>query len=197
VILCVSADDPIQDFADFRKELARLKDSLTMGFAGVGNSSHLAWLTLEPHLEGTAVPVPYKGSSELSTALIGQQVRAAFVNTTVAGPLITGGRVRGLAVTSKSRWRQFPDMPTVAELGFPGYENTTWYTFLGPKGIPEQEADMLERDIKWTLEKQHVRDVIYNGGLDLLDTPRKVFHQEMTEEYEKWARVLAEMSKAK
>jgi len=191
-ILSVVADDPIKDFAGFLDEAKRKPGTISVGTAGIGNASHLAGLILERDAGIKMLYVPYGGSSQLQTALLGNQVRASFLNTTIANPLLAAGKIRPLAVTSKTRWRQSPDVPTVAELGFPGYECIAWYGFLGPKGMSKASAERMHQAIKGAFAKERNRRIIEDAGLDIIDVPPKEFGEFLASEYKKWAKVLTD-----
>lgn len=191
-ILCVNESDPIKDFKGFLAELKNKPGQMSIGSAGIGNGSHLAALLLAADVNAKVVQVPYAGSSQLNTALLGGQVRSAFINPTIAAPLINSGKVRGLAVTGLQRWRQFPDLPTVAEMGFPGFESGSWYAYLAPAGTPKKTVDKLSHDIHEVLEREKVKKVIVDAGMDLMNVTPAQFQVQMKTEYDKWAKVLAD-----
>ncbi|WP_322470163.1 tripartite tricarboxylate transporter substrate binding protein [Hydrogenophaga sp. SNF1] len=189
-VVTVLATDTVKDFAGFVEQARTKPGSFTLGTAGVGNASHLAGLLLEQYTGARFLYVPYGGSSQLQVAMLGGQVRGSFLNTTVAQPLIQAGRLRALAVTGKQRWRQLPDVPTVAELGFPDYECIAWYGFLGPKGMQKDQVDQLYRDIHAILHKDANRKIIADQGLDLYDEPPAAFAASQVREFRKWAKVI-------
>jgi len=134
--------------------------------------------------------VPYNGSAPAMTALLSGQVQCSFLNSTVATQQIRAGRLRGLAMTSASRWRELPDLPTIAELGHTGFEVTAWYGYAGPAGMPEPLVTKLHRDISAAMKLPAVRDRIVNAGLDPLDAGPAEFRAIMEAELEKWTRVI-------
>lgn len=111
--------------------------SLSAASSGVGSTNHL---TLEMFKAMTGVDilhVPYKGGGPALIDLISGQVKLFFNAASTILPHVTAGRVRGLAVTSAKRQEQFPDLPTVAEAGVPGFESVSWYGLYGPKKLPQ------------------------------------------------------------
>jgi tripartite-type tricarboxylate transporter receptor subunit TctC len=196
-ILCVLASDPVKDFPGFLAELKAKPGQMTIGSAGIGNASHLASLLLAAAVKASVVQVPYSGSSQLNTALLGGQVRATFMNPTVADPLIKAGNIRALGVAAKERWREYPNVPTIAEMGFPGFEALAWYVYLGPKNVPQKTADRIYKDIHTVLEKAEVRKVILNSGLDLLELSPAAFAKVMKADNDKWAKILRDAGLAK
>lgn len=189
-VLSVLSTDPIRDFAAFLAEAKARPGAFSLGTAGVGNASHLAGLLLEQYSGARFLYVPYGGSSQLQGALIGGQVRGSFVNPTVAQPLIQAGRLRALAVTGKTRWRQLPEVPTMEELGFAGYECIAWYGFVGPKGMAKAQVDRLHDEIHGALARDANRKVIADQGLDLYDESPAAFGASLRAEYDKWAKVI-------
>jgi len=189
-VVSVLASDTVKDFAGFLAEARANPGSFTLGTAGIGNASHLAGLLLEQYTGVRFLYVPYGGSSQLQGAMLGGQVRGSFLNPTVAQPLLQGGQLRALAVTGKQRWHQLPNVPTVAELGFPDYECIAWYGFLGPKGMPEAQVERLYQDIRTAFHKESSRKLIADQGLAPYDEPPAAFAASQAREYQKWAKII-------
>lgn len=111
--------------------------SLSSASSGVGSTNHLT-LEMFKSMTGTDIlHVPYKGGGPALTDLISGQVKMFFNAASTILPHVSAGRVRGLAVTSAKRQEQFPDLPTVAEAGVPGFESVSWYGLYGPKHLPK------------------------------------------------------------
>jgi tripartite-type tricarboxylate transporter receptor subunit TctC len=163
---------------------------MTAGVAGIGNISHLAGVLLEQQAGIKLVTVPFGGSSAAQTALLAGQIKSSFLNSTLATPFIRDGSLRGLGTSSRGRWRELPDLPTVAEQGFPGFECTAWYAFLGPANTPEPIVRKVYEDVRAVLQMQDVKDRLFSSGLDLLDQPPEEFRRVMVADYDKWAEVI-------
>jgi len=196
-VLSVLADDPIRDFAGFLAEARRKPGGISLGTAGIGNASHLAGLMLERESHTSFLYVPYGGSSQLQGAMLGGQVRGSFLNPTVAAPMIQAGKLRGIAVTGKTRWRQTPDVPTLVELGFPDYECIAWYGIVGPKGMSAAKVNQLYGDIRTGLAKPANRKILADAGLDPMDVPPAQFAAFLGAEYKKWSQVIEAAGLAK
>lgn len=131
--------------ADFPSLVTYVKenaDTITMANAGIGAASHLCGMLFMQALEAPIVTVPYKGTGPAMTELIGGQIDIMCDQTTNTTEQIKGGTIKGYAVTTPARLDIFPDMPTVAEGGFPGLEVSVWHGVYAPKGTP---ADVVAR----------------------------------------------------
>lgn len=131
--------------ADFPSLVTYVKenaDTITMANAGIGAASHLCGMLFMQALEAPIVTVPYKGTGPAMTELIGGQIDIMCDQTTNTTEQIKGGTIKGYAVTTPARLDIFPDLPTVAEGGFPGLEVSVWHGVYAPKGTP---ADVVSR----------------------------------------------------
>jgi tripartite-type tricarboxylate transporter receptor subunit TctC len=190
VILTVHPSVPARSVAEYVALARERPDTITAGVAGVGNISHLAGVLLEQQAGIKLVTVPFGGSSAAQTALLGGQIHSSFLNSTVATPFIRDGSLRGLGSTSSGRWRELPDLPTVAEQGYPGFECTSWYAFLAPARTPDAVVRKVYEDTRAVLQMQDVKDRLFSAGLDLLDQPPEEIHRVMVVDYEKWGDVI-------
>lgn len=181
-VLAVSANDPIKDLKSFVAAASEAKEPLSMGVAGIGNASHYVGLMMQRQKNIRLLFVPYSGSSMLMTSLIGGEVRAGLLNTTVAMPLIKDGRIRPLGVSSEKRWRQLPDVPTFNEVGFSDFEVSAWYGFLAPAGMPADMAKKIDHDLRAALETPEVARLIRESGLDPLNWTPEEFGRRMRAE---------------
>lgn len=190
VILTVHPSVPARTLHEY-VELARAKpETITAGVAGIGNISHLAGVLLEQQANIRLLTVPFGGSSAAQTALLAGQINSSFLNSTVATSFIRDGTLRGLGSSSRERWRELPELPTVAEQGFPGFECTSWYAFLGPAGLPDHIVRKVHADVRTVLQMADVRERLFNAGLDLLDQPPDEIRAVMIADYRKWAEII-------
>jgi tripartite-type tricarboxylate transporter receptor subunit TctC len=190
VILTVHPSVPARTVAEY-VELARQRpDTITAGVAGIGNISHLAGVLLEQQANIKLVTVPFGGSSHAQTALLAGQIHSSFLNSTVATPFIRDGSLRGLGSSSKGRWRELPELPTIAEQGFPGFECTSWYAFLAPARTPDPIVRKVYEDVRAVLRMEDVRQRLFSSGLDLLDQPPEEIRAVMASDYVKWAEII-------
>jgi tripartite-type tricarboxylate transporter receptor subunit TctC len=152
---------------------------------GIGSSQHLA-MELFDHMAGISMThVPYKGSANSYADLLGGRVKVEFDAFTAAVPYIKSGQLDALAVASAQRVPGFPDLPTVAESGVPGYEATSWYGFVAPANLPPDVLAKLNAGIVKALHTPAAHDALTNVGLVVVgDTPAQFgqfIHDQMTQ----------------
>jgi len=186
MVLVVHPSVPVDTLAAFVARAKASPGSVTVGSAGVGNASHLAAALLAKAADIELTHVPYNGSAPAQTAILGGHVEAAFLNSTTATPQIRAGTLRGIGVASAKRWRELPDVPTIAEQDFPGFEVVSWYGVLAPAGLPEPLVAQLHHDIAAALAAPEVRDKVIAAGLDSIDVGPAEFRAAMTAELQKW-----------
>jgi tripartite-type tricarboxylate transporter receptor subunit TctC len=192
MVLVVHPSLPVADLPGFVAAAKARPGGLTMGSAGIGNASHLA-MALFASVAGIELThVPFSGAAPAQAAILSGQVQGGFLNSTVAVPQIHAGALRGLAVADARRWRELPELPTLAELGYPGAEAGSWYGILAPAGLPPALVVRLHRDILAALRRPEVRERITAAGLDPLETGPEAFQAQISAEAAKWARVVRE-----
>jgi tripartite-type tricarboxylate transporter receptor subunit TctC len=152
---------------------------------GIGSSQHLA-MELFDHMAGISMThVPYKGSANSYADLLGGRVKVEFDAFTAAVPYIKSGQLKALAVASAQRVPGFPDLPTVAESGVPGYEATSWYGFVAPAKLPPDVLAKLNAGIVKALQTPAAHDALTNVGLLVVgDTPAQFsqfIHEQMAQ----------------
>ena len=127
------------------------------GSSGVGSTQHLACEAFALATGTKIVHVPYKGSSQALTDLVGGQIQLDFDTTSSAMSFIKGGKVKALAVMTPKRSPEMPDVPTLAEAGYPGVEMTTWYGFFGPANLPREITNRLHDETRKILAMPDVK----------------------------------------
>ena len=163
-----------------------------IGFAGSGSGStpHLAG-ELFNHMAGVQmVHVPYRGSGPAMIGLLAGDAPVMFLPAINAGPHIAAGKLRALAVTSRERLAAFPDLPTVAESGLPGYESSQWYGLLAPAGTPREILDFLNAQTAKVMRAPAMQARMTHDGLVAIGSTREDFAAHIKTELEKWARVI-------
>lgn len=136
--------------------------------------------------------VPFAGGGPALTALIGGQVELVSVAMPPAVPLVKSGKVRGLAVTSNKRVAALPDVPTVAESGFPGFEDYTWVGLLQRAGTPPAVVARLNSAVAIVLAKPDTRDRLAAVGFEPVGGSPEDFSRYLDSEIKKWAKVVQE-----
>ena len=164
--------------------------SFAFASAGNGTSGHLA-LELFRMTTGTQfVHVPYKGGGPALQETVAGQVQALFSIALAATPQIKAGKVRALAITSARRSPVAPDLPTVAESGYPGYEVIGWFGWLAPAGTPKAVVERLNREIVNALAVPEVNERLLSlSTVPVGDKPDE-FARFIRSEYDKWGKVI-------
>ncbi|HEX6707237.1 MAG TPA: tripartite tricarboxylate transporter substrate binding protein [Albitalea sp.] len=139
----VHPDLPAKDLREFVALAKKSPGKLNYGSAGNGSAGHLAFEYLKMASNTFVVHVPYRGTGPQLTNLIAGRLDAASVGASAVLQFIRAGRLRCIATGTPQRIPQLPDVPTVAEQGFPGFEMTQWYGLLAPAGLPQAAADRL------------------------------------------------------
>ena len=163
-----------------------------VNFAGSGSGStpHLAGELFRTMTHTEMLHIPYRGTGPAITGLLSGEVGTMFMPALTAVPLISNGRVRGIAVTSKERLPALPDLPTVAESGLKGYESSQWYGMLAPIGTPAEIVNLLNTHIVKIMHTPDMKQRMAESGSLAIGSTREAFAQHLAAEYAKWARVI-------
>jgi tripartite-type tricarboxylate transporter receptor subunit TctC len=163
----------------------------TYGSAGVGTQTHLAAENFLYTAGIDLLHIPYKGEAPAVTDLVGGQIHMVTPNLSAAIAFIQQGRLRALAVTSKERVRQLPDVPAAAET-LPGFENLGWFGFMVPAGTPKSLIDRLYRDTAKALQAPEIRARFEQIGMVPVGNPPDVFARAIKDESRRWATIVRE-----
>ena len=176
------------------KELIALARSrpgqLSSGSAGTGTVGHLALEYFKMLSKTDILHVPYKGGAQAATDVMSGTVQFLFDPTSSLAPHVTSGRLRGLAVTGSNRVKAFPNVPTVAESGLPGYEVTTWGGIIGPSGMPRNILVRLSEEVQKAAKSPMVIERYAALGSDPIGSTPEQFTEFIRKEYLKWAEVI-------
>jgi tripartite-type tricarboxylate transporter receptor subunit TctC len=164
--------------------------SVSFGSAGAGSAQHLALEMFKLQANVDALHIPYKGSGPLLTDLIGGQIQYSFETMTAATPHVRGGRVVAIAQTRTKRAKGHPNVPTMQEAGFEGFEATTWYGLVGPGKLPGAIADKVNADVNTVLAMPDVQERMDTYGAEDGGGTREKFRQFIASETAKWAKVV-------
>ncbi len=134
--------------------------------------------------------VPFRGTGPALQSVIGGHVPMAFNPPSPLIPHIQSGSIRPIAITTLTRTAALPDIPTIAELGFPGFEATTWHGLVAPAGTPKEIVATLHRAIKATVNDPASRKQLTELGVDLVDRTSEEFRAYIKSEIPKWAAIV-------
>lgn len=164
-------------------------EKVTYATPGPGSSNHLAALILERYGGIRMTQVAYKGGGPMITALLSQEVNISFFSLPLMVPHIKSGRMKGIAVGSRQRTPQVPDVPTLAET-FPGFEFNSWFGILGPAGLPRDVVARVHRDTVRTLQVPEVRARLVEQGFEIVAGTPEEFLKHVQNESDKLGKVI-------
>ena len=165
-------------------------NQVSFGSAGTGSAQHLALEMFKLQAKVQALHVPYKGSGPMLTDLIGGQINYSFDTMTAATPHVKSGKAIAIAQTRLKRAQGHPNVPTMAESGFPGYEATTWYGLAGPRTMPASMVKHMNEDINRVLRLPDVMEKFETYGAEDGGGSSEKFAEFIRSEGRKWARVV-------
>ena len=167
--------------------LAKVKPGgLSYGSAGTGSILHMASALLGVMANVPMLHVPYKGVAEVYPAVVSGQINWVIGSPISALPFIKSGRLKGIAVTSATRVRAVPELPTVAESGVPGYEVIAWYGMLAPAKMPMEIVNKLQAESRRALQAPEVARRMDVEGTDIVGSTPQQFAADVKAEFEKW-----------
>jgi len=190
VVIVVNANDKIKTLAELIAEAKSKPDTIAFGTAGNGTPGHLTAALFESTTQTKFKHIPYKGSAPAVTDLIGSQIPLMFDPIQSVLPHITSGKLRALAVTSKTRSPLLPNVPTVAELGYPQFESTAWWALFGPAKLPEGITKKLRSDAEKVAQSASFKERLGNLGVQPNTDFKESLANFQTSEIAKWARVV-------
>ena len=190
IVLTAAPKTPVSNYAEFLA-LAKSKQ-VSVASAGSGSSNHLAIELLSRMAGVPLLHVPYKGSGPAITDLLGSQVESMMDQLTASIGHIREGRIKPLAITSRSRSPLLPNVPTLDELGVKGYEASTFTGLFAPAGTPRAVLDKLYSSLRKALANDTVRERYRGMGVQIIDSSQAEFDAFVRADYEKWRRVARE-----
>ena len=164
-------------------------EKVTYSTPGSGSSNHLAALILERYGGIKMTQVAYKGGGPMIAALLGQEVNISFFSMPLMLPHIKAGRMKGIAVGSRQRTAQLPDVPTLGET-YPGFEQISWFGILGPVGLPREVVARVHRETVRTLQVPEVRSKLVEQGFEIVASTPEEFLRFVQAESEKLGKVI-------
>ena len=190
MLLVVPDRSPVKSMKELVELAKNAPGSLNFGSAGVGSQVHLAAENFADAARIEIKHVPYRGEAVAYNDLIAGQIQLMVGNFAAASALLGPGRLRALAVTGKQRSVQLPDVPTVAESGLPGFENTGWFGFFAPAGTPQDVVSKIQRDTAKVLAESDTKARLYVQGMAPVGNTAVEFSRAMDAESMLWATVV-------
>jgi tripartite-type tricarboxylate transporter receptor subunit TctC len=189
-LLVVHKGAGINSLQDFVAKAKAEPGKLDFASTGAGSASHLAGELLNQRAKIDTVHVPYKGGGPAMQDLLGERITSYFAAPPTAMPHVEAGKLIPIATTGLERPSYMPNIPTVAEAGYPGFEALNWYAFVAPGKTPEATLDRWNQEIVKALKDPEVNKMLLDYGL----TPQPTTRQELTDfikkEYDQWGKVV-------
>ncbi len=190
LVLAINPSLPVKDVAQLVEYAKANPGKLNFASAGIGTTPHMAGELLKLRVNADITHVPYKGSGPAMADLVSGRVQMLFGSITAALPFIRDGRVRGIATTGLRRSGALPELPTVIETGFPGFDVDLWLGVFAPSNLPAQVLSRLNTEIRIALEQPEVRSAFAKVGVEPRGTSLDEGAAFVRAEYDKWARVV-------
>jgi len=191
-VLVVYSGVPAKTLAEFVALAKQKPGKLTYGSSGVGGAGHLAGELFKERAGIDMLHVPYKGGGPAMTDLLGGRLDMYVGVPSTVAPHIDAGKIRALATTGAKRTSIMPDVPTVAESGYPGFEAINWYAFVAPGKTPKDLLDFWNRELTKVLNDPQVVAALAKDGLDPAPSTREELAKYIERESVKWGKIVRE-----
>ena len=190
LMLMVKPDTPFKTVADVVNAAKASPGKLSYGSGGIGGSHHLSGALFEALADIDLIHVPYKSGSAATTDLLGGQTNMMFEQMYTAMPAMKTGKLRALAVTSKKRSPVAPELPTMAEAGFPSFESQNWQGLIGPKGLPADIVATLNAAANKALQDPEQKNRMLEQGNEIGGGSPQAFADLIKAEMPRWGKVV-------
>ena len=189
-MLVVASSIEVNDFRDFIAYLKKNPGRLSYGSVGSGSASHLTMELLKNDAGVFVVHIPYRGFPPAVTDLLSGNIQTMFAVIPAVLPQVRAGRMKALAVTGAKRSALAPDVPSVAELGYPQLESLAWIGLLAPAGTPAEIIGQLHAETVKGMRAQDAREMLGKQGFDVIASSPAEFSAWIRAEQAKWSRVI-------
>ena len=189
-VMSVNQSVPANTLPEFVALLKKDPEKYSFASNGQGTSNHLAAELFKTTAGVSMVHVPYRGSGPALIDLVGGQINMMVDVVMTSYPYIKDGKIKALAVTSPQRSPMLPDVPTVAESGYPGYEAMVWFGMLAPAGLPEPLRAKLTDGLVQTLHAPAMKAYLEQQGAQVSDVAGPAFGTMIKDEISKWCQVV-------
>ncbi|HZR70372.1 MAG TPA: tripartite tricarboxylate transporter substrate binding protein [Burkholderiales bacterium] len=181
---------PAKTLADYVKLANSRPGGVAYGTSGVGSAGHLAGELFRLTAHASLVHVPYKGGGPAMSDLLGGQIPSVFASAATATPQVQQGRLVALGTTGSKRSAALPNVPTIAEQGYPGYQATNWYAYVAPARVPKNIIARLNHDIVATLKDPATHAAILKQGEEPTPSTPEELAKHIKSEYDTWGKVI-------
>ena len=189
-LLVVHSSVPANTLAEFVKLAKDKPGEIAYGSSGIGGAGHLAGELLKMMAHIDLIHVPYKGGGPAMAGLLGGQIAAYFATPVAPLPHIKAGKAKAIATTGATRFTLLPDIPTIAESGYPGYEATNWYAYLAPAKTPKEIVERLNRELIKVLNAPDTIAALHKQGVEPKPGTPEELARYIAREYQTWGKVV-------
>jgi tripartite-type tricarboxylate transporter receptor subunit TctC len=189
-VMVVNTESPYKNLADVVKAAKADKDGMALATSGNGTISHMTGEMFQKTAGIKFTHVPYKGAAPALTDVMGGRVPLMLSSIPTALSQIRAGKIRPIAVTALQRSPTLPDVPTVQEQGYPGFDAATWYGFLVPAGTPDDVVAALNKASNEAIKSDDVKKSVLNEGGGVIGGTPGEFVKVIKADYEKWGEVV-------
>ena len=189
-VLVVHAGVAAKTLAEYVALAKQKPGELNYASTGIGSAAHLAGELFNARAGVDIAHIPYKGGGPAMTDLLGGRITSYYATPSTAAPYLESGKLRALASTGPARSPTLPNVPTVAESGYPGFEATNWYAFVAPGKTPVDLLDRWNRELVKVLKSPDVREQLLQHGLEPMPGTREDLANYMRKESETWGKVI-------
>ena len=192
LLLVTHPELPVKSTRDLIELARKRPGDINYGSAGNGSTSHLSMALFNSVTGTNMVHVPYKGSVQATTDLVGGMLQAGTNTMPAALPFVKSGRLRVLAITTPRRSPLLPEVPTVSESGVPGYEVTLWTGVFAPTGTPKEIVAQYGREIEASLAQPEAREALAKLGSEANFSPLEPFTAFLKVDFARWVKLTRE-----
>jgi tripartite-type tricarboxylate transporter receptor subunit TctC len=191
-VVVVNPQVAVNSIADLIKLAREKPKAVSFGSSGVGAASHLSGALFEKEAKVEMLHVPYKGTEPAVADLLGRRIDMMFSPSTTVQALIAAGKLKALATTGAKRSKFFPDVPTVAEGGLPGYESVGWFGLLAPANTPKEIVEKLNGAVVAIMATQEFKDRLAALGAEPQPQTPEEFGRYINADVAKWSALVKE-----
>ena len=191
-VLVVHSSLPVKNAAELIALAKAQPNRIDYASSGNGSSQHLVGALFATMAGAPINHIPYKGSSGAMNDLLGGQVKVSFVGMPNAIPNIASGKIRALAVTTRKRSADLPNVPTLDEAGVPGFDATIWLALLAPPGTPREIVQKINFEVSKVLSTPDARKLMSTAGVDVATSTPEELARLMQSELDRWGKVVRE-----
>ena len=181
---------PAKTLAEFVAYVKANPNKLTFGSGGIGTPAHLAGELLKVEAGIEMTHAPFRGTGQALQSVIGGHVPVAFNPPSPLLPHLESGALRGIAVTTLRRTPALPNVPTIAESGYPGFDAATWHALVAPPALPKDVLAALHKAVAGTLEDAATKKALTDLGIDVVNGSPEQLRAHIKSEIPKWAKVV-------